>query len=123
MKGPSGPQVDRCCPNGANKNTDTDCAAECGNMVEEPGEMCDPCPACVDTNPCTREVESGSGCNMRCEHVPITTPSSGDMCCPQGANANNDTDCDPRCGNGEVERGEQCDEVSTTCDGCRTVMP
>lgn len=123
MKDPSGPRVDGCCPRGANKNTDTDCEAMCGNEAVEPGEMCDPCPACVDTDPCTREVETGTGCNRNCEHVPITAPDSGDMCCPQGANANNDSDCRPRCGNGEIEGNEECDEVSTTCDGCRKVMP
>jgi cysteine-rich repeat protein len=32
---------DACCPSGANANTDTDCPAECGNGIVEPGEACD----------------------------------------------------------------------------------
>ena len=32
---------DGCCPKGANANTDSDCAASCGNAVREPGEACD----------------------------------------------------------------------------------
>ncbi|QRN93030.1 hypothetical protein JRI60_27905 [Archangium violaceum] len=36
-----------------------------------------------------------------------------DGCCPSGCNANNDTDCQPACGNGQVETDEVCDDGNT----------
>jgi cysteine-rich repeat protein len=45
-----------------------------------------------------------------CTFPPITMPMSGDGCCPAGANANNDSDCAPVCGNMIVEVNEQCDD-------------
>jgi hypothetical protein len=35
--------------------------------------------------------------------------ADGDACCPAGANANNDADCAPECGNDITEAGEECD--------------
>src|SRR5829696_4408037 len=48
-----------------------------------------------------------------CVFPPVTTPAHDDGCCPSGANANNDNDCAPDCGNVVVEPGEQCDDGNT----------
>ena len=32
---------DGCCPDRCNALSDTDCSAECGNQIVEPGETCD----------------------------------------------------------------------------------
>jgi hypothetical protein len=120
--GPSGSRTDGCCPNGADNTQDTDCPPRCGNGVKENGETCDPCETCVDTDPCTREVETGTMCNLHCEHERLTPSRVSDTCCPSGGNANNDADCRPECGNGEKEADEECDEVSTTCSlNCKTI--
>jgi cysteine-rich repeat protein len=112
---------DGCCPTGANSGNDNDCPASCGNGVVDPGETCDTaiapgmtgaCPtACDDGDACTTDVlDSGGTCLAACAFVPVTMPINGDGCCPSGANANNDNDCHPVCGNGVVEAGEQCDD-------------
>lgn len=111
---------DGCCPAGANHNTDTDCSASCGNGVVETGETCDTgittgtgkCPtSCSDGMACTKDVLSSAGtCQAACSFPAITMPKNGDGCCPAGANANDDTDCAPVCGNGVVEGSEQCDD-------------
>jgi hypothetical protein len=103
---------DGCCPPGANTTTDSDCAPICGNQVKEGSEKCDPCPSsCNDGVACTVDGSTGSAaaCSLQCTHTTITAPSSGDMCCPNGANAGNDSDCTAQCGNGVTEPGEQCD--------------
>ncbi len=52
-------------------------------------------------------------------NVEIVLPADGDDCCPDGANANDDSDCAPVCGNGEVEEGEACDDGNQEPgDGC-----
>src|SRR5262249_19343572 len=55
-----------------------------------------------------------------CKNEPITTPSPvSDGCCPASGNANNDADCEPDCGNGVPESGEQCDDGnSNNNDDC-----
>src|SRR5262249_4989754 len=75
---------------------------------------------CNDSDACTIDSLTGSGCTVRCAHMAITMPSSTpDGCCPPGGNANNDADCRPVCGNGIVEPGEQCDDNNTVNgDGC-----
>lgn len=110
--------IDGCCPMGSNANEDADCEPMCPNGAIETGETCDPCVACPAPGKCMRIVQSGSiaTCDLKCDEAPITAPAPGDSCCPPGANANTDSDCMPRCGNGEVERGEECDEDSSTCD-------
>jgi len=121
---------DGCCPPGANAGNDSDCAAACGDGVISPGETCDPgipgsCPTtCDDKNACTRDtLVDGGTCHARCEFTEITEPANFDGCCPPGANANNDSDCKPMCGNGILEPGEQCDPPnSATCDAnCQIV--
>ena len=121
---------DGCCPAGANSTTDTDCVVVCGNGVyEPPSETCDTaiasgagaCPAaCDDGVACTSNVLGNAGtCQALCVFPPITNPMNGDGCCPSGANANNDNDCAPMCGNGVVEAGEQCDDGnSNNNDAC-----
>lgn len=123
---------DGCCPPGATPATDTDCVLGCGNGIVDPGETCDTaitvgpgrCPTtCSDGMACTRDVlANGSTCTATCSFPAITTPASGDGCCPAGANANNDTDCAPVCGNMVVETGEQCDDgnmnPNDTCNAC-----
>jgi hypothetical protein len=44
---PSVSVKDGCCPQGANNNTDIDCAPHCGNGVVEMGENCDGSPGCA----------------------------------------------------------------------------
>ena len=114
---------DGCCPTGANSGTDNDCLASCGNGVVDSGETCDTgiasgtgsCPTmCIDGNVCTTNVLSNPGtCTAACAFPPITAPTNGDGCCPAGANANNDNDCTPVCGNNATETGEQCDDGNT----------
>ena len=64
-------------------------------------------------------------CQAECVTNNITQPTNGDSCCPTGANANNDTDCNAVCGNSVIEtaKGEKCDgNCPTTCpttDRCR----
>ena len=123
---------DECCPPGANANSDSDCSPVCGNGVKEDSETCDPssaCPrSCDDGDACTADTLMGSAsqCNAACSNVPITRPRGGDGCCPNGANATTDSDCDPECGNGVQEDGEICDGRScpTSCpddgDPCTT---
>jgi cysteine-rich repeat protein len=112
---------DGCCPPGANANNDSDCSPVCGNGVREGTELCDGnCPtSCNDGIACTADTVTGTACNRRCTFTDITTPQNGDGCCPPGAHANNDDDCAPVCGNGEVEPGELCDDGNTVSnDGC-----
>jgi cysteine-rich repeat protein len=68
---------------------------------------------------CTTDRLIGAGCNLYCGYVQITSPLNGDGCCPSGANANNDNDCAPVCGNKLVEPTEGCDDGNTAAgDGC-----
>jgi cysteine-rich repeat protein len=120
---------DGCCPAGGNAGNDSDCAATCGDGVVSAGETCDTgiasgpgaCPtSCSDGEVCTRDVLLGGGtCQAKCVYDEITAPADGDDCCPDGANANTDDDCDPVCGNGVEEAGETCDDGGTSPgDGC-----
>lgn len=108
---------DGCCPSGCTQVLDDDCSATCGDGVIDEGESCEtsgatPCPAtCNDNDACTGDVRTGSAanCNVVCTHTDVTQPANGDGCCPDSANANNDDDCDPECGNGAREGSEVCD--------------
>ena len=116
---------DGCCPAGCDATTDTDCSANCGNSVVEPGETCDPpasCPtACDDGNSCTADTLTGSAanCNAACSFAPISACANADGCCPVGCDATVDDDCSASCGNSVVEPGETCDppgSCPTACD-------
>jgi hypothetical protein len=59
---------------------------------------------------CTTDTLSNPNtCTAKCVFPAITQPHNGDLCCPAGANANNDSDCAPVCGNSVKEGTEQCD--------------
>jgi cysteine-rich repeat protein len=121
---------DGCCPSGATIAEDNDCSASCGDGVVTAPETCDTaiapgdpgaCPsACNDGNACTNDTLLSAGtCNATCSYTAITTAIDGDGCCPAGANANTDSDCQPVCGNDVVEMGEECDDGGTVAgDGC-----
>jgi hypothetical protein len=132
---------DGCCPINCNSASDSDCSASCGDGVvqKERGERCEPeqavitrnpqdfrqiCPEkCPDDgDPCTEERIDGSAenCNAECVHTGITALANGDGCCPEGADANYDTDCQPVCGNGVREGSEKCDRTSGCDASCDT---
>jgi hypothetical protein len=112
---------DGCCPANATANTDSDCKAVCGNGAIEGGETCDlNCPtSCRAGSGCDREklVGSADECNAACVPNKITMVANGDSCCPNGATGNDDSDCDPICGNAETEPGEECDIGGLDPDG------
>lgn len=120
---------DGCCPSGETTATDNDCAPGCGDGVVNGTELCDTaitsgpgaCPTdCDDGVACTTDTLTlGGTCQAACTNTTITTPANGDTCCPAGANANDDSDCAPVCGNGVIEAPEQCDIGDTVPgDGC-----
>jgi cysteine-rich repeat protein len=98
----------------------------CGDGVTEWGaELCDGnCTAmstCLQPDPCTEVGLLGSAatCDLQCVMRPITAPKNDDICCPPGADATNDNDCEPICANGVVEPGEVCDDSNRIDgDGC-----
>lgn len=113
---------DGCCPKGANASNDSDCMTVCGDGVVTGSEKCDPkssqpCPSdCNDDDACTTDHMTGSPaqCTATCTNTRITAPASGDGCCPAGANAENDSDCPTKCGDGVVTGNETCDPRSST---------
>jgi hypothetical protein len=126
----SGPAITRavsgdgCCPDNANVSNDNDCAPRCGDgVVTKPQETCDPksatpCPtksSCVSMG-CMSAVFSGSTeqCTAKCDRKTVTSTAPGDGCCPAGATANDDSDCDSVCGNKVTEPGEECDLGATS---------
>jgi hypothetical protein len=127
---PSGTDSDNCCPPGATNAIDTDCEPACGNGVIDPSETCDvgippllpgACPTtCDDGKSCTIDFFLTRGCQPACNHFEITTPISGDGCCPEGKGFTQaqDTDCPAVCNNGVVERGESCDPPSSCPTSC-----
>ncbi len=107
------------------------CQLECGDGMLQTGEICDPgiaagetgaCPTdCDDSDPCTIDVMTGTGCSVECSNAPITLPIDGDMCCPEGADARIDSDCTAMCGNMILEPTETCEAGTavacpTSCD-------
>jgi hypothetical protein len=115
---------DSCCPAGCNATNDADCVVRCGNGVVEPGELCDGnCPTSCAAVGCQLRVPMGNpaACNVQCVNGSLQTAcANGDSCCPSACNSTNDSDCQPVCGNGVVERaaGETCDPPSA----CATQM-
>lgn len=120
---------DGCCAPGCDANRDTDCLAQCGNGVIEPGERCDgACPTrCDDGLACTQDFLEGSGCSARCAATAITACAGGDGCCPSGCSEGQDSDCGVRCGNNVREGTEACDGTATpanrTCTERCTLVP
>lgn len=112
---------DGCCPMPCSPASDSDCSAACGDGVIDPLlETCEPnhpvapCRStCDDDDSCTFDVMTGSStnCNVLCTHLVIRRTTHGDGCCPEGASANADRDCEPSCGNGVIEAGELCDAI------------
>jgi cysteine-rich repeat protein len=118
---------DGCCPTGATIGTDADCPAACGDGVLSAGEACDTgiasgpgaCPTgCDDGAACTADALMGAGtCDAVCGSTPITTPVSGDGCCPSGGTIATDSDCTGVCGDGVLSPGESCDTAITSGGG------
>jgi hypothetical protein len=118
---------DGCCPVGCDSQDDDDCSTSCGNGLVEPqaGETCEPgdpfapcAESCDDGVACTSDLTSGSveNCNVECANVAIEMQIDGDGCCPPVANATNDSDCAPVCGNEVAEGSEICDPCPSSCD-------
>lgn len=125
---------DGCCPSTCTHASDTDCSAKCGDGVVDPGEKCEansttrPCPtSCDDGKSCTTDmlVGSANSCSAECANIPITAAHGGDGCCPPNANANNDSDCESKCGNNVREPGEMCDgdDCPTACSSSDACHP
>lgn len=110
---------DDCCPAECTSANDDDCTATCGDgrIDTEADETCDPPDTCVqrcdDKDSCTDDITTGSAaaCNLRCWNVERRILQHSDGCCPKldAANANNDNDCPPECGNNIREPNERCD--------------
>lgn len=99
---------------------------ECGDGVVESGEICDTaiaqgdpgaCPlACDDPTDCSVvEFLNPGTCLAQCNVTDITDPANDDGCCPPGANANNDNDCAPVCGNTLCEPSEDPINCAADC--------
>ncbi len=116
-------QKDGCCATGCTVANDADCLSTCGNGVLDTGEICDTAIAegksggcaktCMPGPLCTTVILVSAGtCQAVCENVAVTVLTSGDKCCPVGANATVDSDCAPICGNDVVESPrETCDRA------------
>ncbi len=124
---------DGCCPSGASSANDDDCAAGCGNGVVDSSEKCDTaitsgsgsCPViadCDDSQACTVNAVSGTGCQAECDFSGNVAASlaGADGCCPSGATDQTDSDCSALCGNGVKDSGETCDTTATGADACPT---
>ncbi len=114
---------DGCCPGGCNATNDSDCQPACGNGVVEAGETCDPLGSCPGDCPalgCQLRTLQGAGtCAAACvDDGEQTACVGGDLCCPAGCDATNDSDCAAGCGNGVVEAGESCDPVASCPTDC-----
>lgn len=67
----------------------------------------------IGDTPDAARADAPAGC------ASVTDPIDGDGCCPDGANALTDDDCDPVCPNGVVEGVEECDDDNLEAgDGC-----
>src|SRR5205823_9666787 len=107
---------DGCCVS-QDPTREPECAG-CGDGVLQPGELCDPaiqsgpgrCPTAAECpgSACKRLAGDSVRCTAQCEDITAAS-STPDACCPAGANANTDPDCQPKCGNGVLEEGEACD--------------
>jgi hypothetical protein len=82
------------------------------------------CRSCDDRDPCTRDTRRGGDgdCDDQCRHTEITRARDGDRCCPAGMNSDEDSDCEPACGNGTVDPNEECDGGESCNDDCTLRM-
>jgi hypothetical protein len=123
---------DNCCPGKCTTDNDSDCSPSCGDGIvqETAGETCEaksdtPCKKsdaeCDDGNACTSDKLTGSAsnCNAVCTNTLLPAATEADGCCPEGANATTDGDCEPKCGNGVLERSEDCDGGSSCTADCK----
>ena len=123
---------DNCCPVGVKFADDKDCDPLCDNGVKEADETCDPRESCPKACPpigCQKyELKNPDTCKAACVATEkIVACVNGDGCCAPGCNANNDSDCQPVCGNGVIEGDETCEpgtaqDCPATCPmiGCMT---
>lgn len=125
---------DGCCPGNCTRDNDLDCSSRCGDGIVQTtsGETCEPesdqpcissAAECDDEDACTFDRLSGSpaNCNVACVHEPIETIGPEDGCCPRGGNARSDPDCEPSCGNGVREDGEDCDGSDDCGPDCKFI--
>jgi hypothetical protein len=84
----------------------TACAYQCPHTRSEPTAAPN---NCVDDDPCTDDtpVLSKTSCAYICPHARISARTSGDRCCPSGADATTDSDCG-WCMQHQTAAGEQC---------------
>jgi hypothetical protein len=116
-------------------------APRCGDGLCNGAENCDRCIkdcACVSPAECYQgrckvpECGSDGDCrdndsctvdacyfaqhpNAYCAHELIEKCKNSDKCCPQGCDANTDSDCEPVCGNHVCEVGETEDSCEHDC--------
>jgi hypothetical protein len=135
---PSCADADGCCPSDCTPTNDSDCSASCGDGIvqKDLGETCETTPgvaaelacpseqSCQSDNACVRVLLKGSAsnCNLRCERQTVTNAQNDDGCCPAGGNANVDSDCQPKCGNGVREAAEACDGGESCGSDCKLLQ-
>lgn len=88
----------------------------CGDNHVDPGEACDGnCPVCSKPSACMTSTQTGSAatCDLRCGATPVTSCAGGDGCCPAGCNHSTDSDCSAKCGDGNLDPGEECEAGSS----------
>ncbi len=109
------------CPADAFASTSTMCRPAAGDC--DVADNCDGNGACgpdaKSSDVCRASLGScdpGEACDGMGDHCPadvVIVDCSGvdlDGCCAPGCNANDDADCQPVCGNGVQEDGEECDD-------------
>ena len=77
---------------------------------------CDTDSDCADAEACTEDkCYFPAHPNAYCGHEPIKRCRNNDECCPKDCHADNDSDCDPVCGNDVCETGETVDGCEKDC--------